>query len=197
MKTLIIDNYDSFTYNLYQYFGELGGDPIVFRNDEISFEEIVKIDPTHLVLSPGPGHPANKRDFGICTEIIKNYKKTTPLLGVCLGHQGIIHYLGGRIINSPVVMHGKTSLVRHYGTAEIFNNIPKEFEVMRYHSLLGIKEHFPEDLEIICETKQDGLIMGVKHIRYPMFGIQFHPESIGTFFGKKILENFLNLNYKI
>lgn len=193
MKTVIIDNYDSFTYNLYQYLGELGGCPVVFRNDEITVAKILKMNPTHLVLSPGPGHPANHRDFGVCAEIIKNYHKKIPLLGVCLGHQGIIHYFGGTIVQAPIIMHGKTSLVRHFNNIQLFNQIPEEFEVMRYHSLLGTRECLPKDLEIICETKTDGLIMGVMHKTYPIFGIQFHPESIGTTYGKKILENFLNL----
>lgn len=193
MKTLIIDNYDSFTYNLYQYIGELNGNPVVYRNDEIDLNGVEKQSPTHIVLSPGPGHPAKKRDFGICAELIKKYDRNIPLLGVCLGHQGIVYYLGGDVVHAPVVMHGKTSVVIH-NEDKIFFGIPKEFEVMRYHSLIGTNKNFPKDLEIICETKNDNLIMGIKHKKYPLYGIQFHPESIGTPFGKKILENFLAIN---
>jgi len=187
---LIIDNYDSFTYNLYQYVGELNKNPIVFKNDEINLEEIKELNPSHIILSPGPGRPENKKDFGICKEILKNYDKSIPVLGVCLGHQGICNYFGGRIINAPLVMHGEKSKVRH-GSSILFENIPKEFEVMRYHSLIVDKKDFPENLKITASTINDNLIMAVEDIKYPIFGIQFHPESIGTKYGKKILENFL------
>jgi len=192
MKTLIIDNYDSFTYNLYQYIGELRGNPVVKRNDEISITEIKKLKPSHIVFSPGPGRPEVQRDFGVCKEILDKYDNKTPLLGVCLGHQGIIHHFGGDIINAPIVMHGKKSIVTH-DNSRLFKNLPKSFEVMRYHSLIGERENFPKSLTITSETKEDNLIMAVEHKEFPIFGIQFHPESIGTKEGKNILKNFLEI----
>lgn len=202
MKTLIIDNYDSFTYNLYQYIGELGGKPVVFRNDEINLKDIKKLKPTHIILSPGPGTPEKKSDFGICKDVILEFKippspplrkggGIVPTLGVCLGHQGIIHYLGGKIIHAPKVMHGKSDLIYH-NEKQIFKGLKSPLNGMRYHSLVGKIDSLPEELEITALTK-DGTLMAVAHKTLPLFGIQFHPESVGTDGGKKILKNFLKV----
>jgi anthranilate synthase/aminodeoxychorismate synthase-like glutamine amidotransferase len=193
MKTLIIDNYDSFTYNLYQYLGELGANPIVKRNDEISLDEIKTMAPSHIVISPGPGTPEKDSDFGICKEVILELGTTTPVLGVCLGHQGIIHHFGGKVVRAPEVMHGKKSQITHDQTG-LFANIESPIEVMRYHSLIGERDSFPDCLTITAETTEDKLIMGVAHKTLPIVGIQFHPESIGTPTGKTMLKNFLNMN---
>lgn len=184
---IIIDNYDSFVYNLYQYFGDLGEKPEVYRNDKITVKEIIKKKPKHIVLSPGPGHPANKKDFGICKEILSEIKDI-PILGICLGHQGIIHHFGGNIVkNKP--MHGKTSEIEHVKKG-IFKSIKNPLTVMRYHSLVGT--NIPNVLEITAKSK-DGVVMAVKHKELPIYGLQFHPESIMTKDGKKILKNFLRL----
>lgn len=192
MKVLIVDNYDSFTYNLYQYIGELGGEPVVKRNDEVDLAGIAELAPTHIVLSPGPGSPDKERDFGICKQVIIELARSTPVLGVCLGHQGIVQHLGGKVVRAPRIVHGKTSRVRV--TVEdggLFCGLAEEIEVMRYHSLLGERESLPACLGVTAETVEDRLVMGVKHAEWPLFGIQFHPESIGTPDGKKILANFL------
>ena len=185
---LIIDNYDSFVYNLYQYFGDIGAEPVVRRNN-ITIEEIREMKPEKIVLSPGPGTPENKRDFGICDDVLKEIK--VPILGVCLGHQGIINYFGGKIVrNKP--MHGKTSDIEHNGK-DLFGGISNPLKVMRYHSLVGEKESIPECLEITATSKDDGQVMGVKHKDYQIYGVQFHPESIMTNEGKKLLGNFLKV----
>lgn len=187
MKTLIIDNYDSFTYNLFQYLGELGANPVVKRNDEVTYEEILALEPTHIVISPGPGHPAKERDFGVCAEVIE--KTEVPLLGVCLGHQGMVHVLGGKVVQAPEIMHGKQSLVEHDGKG-VFAQLPDPLTVMRYHSLMAEEESMPDCFEVTARTT-DGLIMGIRHKTRPMVGIQFHPESIGSPEGKQLLANFL------
>jgi len=192
LKTLIIDNYDSFTYNLYQYFGELGGNPVVFRNDQITLDEIKKLKPTHIVFSPGPGRPEVKKDFGICGDILQNYDKKTPILGVCLGHQGIIHFFGGKVIHAPLVMHGKQSEIILQDSV-IFQGLKKKINVMRYHSLIGEKKSLPKCLKITSETAKESIIMSVEHVSLPIYGIQFHPESIGTIDGKRIISNFLSI----
>lgn len=197
MKTIILDNYDSFTFNLYQYIGELGGSPEVYRNDEISVEELMAKNPSHIIISPGPGTPEKKEDFGICKDVILELGKTIPVLGVCLGHQGIIYAFGGHVIRAPEIMHGKRSLISHDGKA-IFKDIENPTEVMRYHSLMGERESLPDCLEITAETiDKHKIIMGVKHRDLPIHGIQFHPESIGSSEGKKMLQNFLNLKSRI
>ena len=183
---LMIDNYDSFTYNLVQYFGELGEDIEVFRNDKISIPEIEKLDPEVLVISPGPGTP---QDAGISLEVIKHFTGKIPLLGVCLGHQCIGESFGGRIISAPTLMHGKTSSIHHTGV-ELFNGLPNPFEATRYHSLIIEKESLPDCLEINAWTGEQE-IMGVRHKTQPLFGVQFHPESILTKEGKVLLNNFL------
>lgn len=191
MKMVILDNYDSFTYNLYQFIGEIFGKALVIRNDEITFEEFQALAPDRIIISPGPGNPENPAYFGICKRVILEMGPTTPILGVCLGHQGIIHAFGGRVVRAPQVMHGKTSLVYHNGRG-IFKGISSAFEGMRYHSLIGERESLPVCLEITATT-QDGIIMGVQHKTYPIYGIQVHPESIGTPVGKQIIKNFLDL----
>jgi anthranilate synthase component 2 len=194
MLTLIIDNYDSFTFNLYQYLGELKANPVVCRNDKITLEEIKKLKPTHIVISPGPGRPDDPDYFGVCLSAIRELGTTTPLLGVCLGHQGIVYAFGGKVVPAPQIMHGKTSLIYHDGK-NLFRGIRNPCEGMRYHSLVGAKAPWPKDLKITARTK-DGVIMALQHKKYPIYGIQFHPESVGTPEGKRILKNFLNVKSK-
>ncbi|MEI6222937.1 MAG: aminodeoxychorismate/anthranilate synthase component II [bacterium] len=190
MNTLIIDNYDSFTYNLYQYVGELGGNPVVHRNDEITLEEIEQLQPDRIIISPGPGRPDDPEYFGICADAIKTLGKRIPLLGVCLGHQGIFHVFGGTVVRAPQIMHGKTSLVTH-SQQGLFKSVPSPLEVMRYHSLIGERSTLPDVLSVTAETADDHIIMAIEHKTSPIYGIQFHPESIGTVDGKVILNNFL------
>ena len=185
---LVIDNYDSFTYNLVQYLGELGADIEVFRNDKITIGQIKKIRPSRILISPGPGKP---KDAGISEEVIRVFGKSTPLLGVCLGHQAIGEVFGGRIVGAKSLMHGKTSDIYHDGKY-IFKGIPSPFEATRYHSLVVERKSFPEPLLITAET-EDKEIMGLRHKSYPIYGVQFHPESILTLEGKKILKNFLSI----
>lgn len=188
-RTLIIDHYDSFTYLLEQYFGELKGNPIVVQHDKISLNEIAKINPTHIVLSPGPGTVNNPRDFTIGFQVLQKYHRTVPILGVCLGHQGIVRFFGGKIIKAPRAMHGKRSSMNHTGEG-ILKKIKNPLEAMRYHSLIADDKNVPRELKITAQTK-DHLIMAIQHVKYPVFGVQFHPESIGTREGKKIIRNFL------
>ncbi len=186
---LIIDNYDSFTYNLVQYFGELGGDLRVFRNDEILIGEITGVlKPDKIVISPGPGTPDNA---GISLEVIKELAGSVPILGVCLGHQVIGQVYGAKIVRAPEPIHGKSSPVVHDGEG-IFESIPNPFEVGRYHSLVVENETFPESLAITAQT-EDGIIMGLKHRSQQVYGVQFHPESILTGSGKKLLQNFMSI----
>ncbi|MGE5329355.1 MAG: anthranilate synthase component II [Deltaproteobacteria bacterium] len=184
---LIIDNYDSFTYNLYQYIGEINQDIQVYRNDKITIEEIRKLNPSHIVISPGPGHP---KDAGITGQLIKDFYKMIPILGVCLGHQAIGEVFGGKIIRAEELVHGKASEVR-LGECELFKNLPKTIKAGRYHSLVIDRKTLPKELIITAET-DDECIMGIKHKDYPLFGIQFHPESILTENGMEILRNFLS-----
>ena len=183
---LMIDNYDSFTYNLVQYFGELGENIEVFRNDKISIPEIEKLDPEVLVISPGPGTP---QDAGISLDVIQHFAGKIPLLGVCLGHQCIGESFGGTIVSAPTLMHGKTSLIHHSGK-ELFKDLPNPFDATRYHSLIIDRESLPECLEINAWTEEKE-IMGVRHKSQPVYGVQFHPESILTKEGKVLLHNFL------
>ncbi|MBU0577808.1 aminodeoxychorismate/anthranilate synthase component II [Patescibacteria group bacterium] len=194
MKTLIIDNYDSFTYILKQYFGELGGNPEVFFHDEITVEQIKRKKPTHIVLSPGPGTVDNPKDVGITLDVIKEFYKKVPILGVCLGHQAICKYFGGQIIRAPKIMHGKRSDIYHTNQG-IFKGIKSPFEAMRYHSLIVDTPFWMNsEVDTVAHTS-DFLIMGIQHKKYPVFGVQFHPESLGTKEGKKLLHNFLNLQF--
>lgn len=197
---LIIDNYDSFVYSLFQCLGESGEDVIVKRNDKVTIEEIRTFSPKKIVLSPGPGHPTNKKDFGICDEIISSFH--VPIMGVCLGHQGIITHFGGKVERALKPMHGKTSNILH-SRKGIFEGIKNPLQVMRYHSLTGTE--IPDCLEITAKTieaniktniettVQTGMVMAVQHKTLPIYGVQFHPESIMTEDGKKIIENFVRL----
>lgn len=187
---LIIDNYDSFTYNLYQYLGELSPDIEVYRNDKITVPEIRKKSPTHIVLSPGPGFP---KEAGIITDVISELGAAIPILGVCLGHQAIGEAYGGKVVHAKELMHGKVSNVKVKTECQLFNGLESEIPVGRYHSLIVEKETLPGELEITAITKA-GEIMGLRHTRYPVYGIQFHPESILTPHGKKILVNFLGID---
>ena len=185
---LVIDNYDSFTYNLVQYLGELGADLKVFRNDKITIGGIKKMKPAKILISPGPGVP---KDAGVSEEVVKVFGKETPILGVCLGHQAIGEVFGGRIVSAKSLMHGKTSKIYHNGK-DIFKGIKNPFDATRYHSLVVERKSFPKVLNITAETK-DKEIMGLQHKTYPIYGVQFHPESILTVEGKKLLKNFLEL----
>lgn len=211
MRVLIIDNYDSFTYNLYQYVGEIlssnVGDGhfevLVKRNNEITLEQIRALRPDRLIISPGPGSPDDKEYFGVCSEVILELGKTIPLLGVCLGMQGIAHCFGGEVVRAPLPMHGKTSLIQH-DEKGVYQNIPQALEIMRYHSLMVAAESLPECLEITSVIQQPqpqkdlrsaalagGEIMGIRHKVHPIEGIQYHPESFATEGGKALLQNFL------
>lgn len=182
---LVIDNYDSFTYNLVQYLGELGATIKVVRNDQITLDEINDLNPKRIVVSPGPGEP---EDGGISNDVIRKFGSRIPILGVCLGHQCIGHVYGGNVTRAPRLMHGKTSPVYH-GNDGLFNGVPSPFQATRYHSLI-VEEPLPECLQIIAFTSE-GEVMGVRHKEYPVAGVQFHPESILTEHGKRILLNFL------
>ncbi len=185
---LVLDNYDSFTYNLVQYFGELGADLMVKRNDEISLEEIAALRPERIVISPGPCTP---NEAGISNDVIRNFGQSTPVLGVCLGHQCIGHVFGGEVVRAGRLMHGKTSPILHNGEG-VFAGLPNPFEATRYHSLLVKRETFPDCLQITAETAEKE-IMGLRHKQFPIHGVQFHPESILTVEGKRLLENFLKI----
>jgi anthranilate synthase/aminodeoxychorismate synthase-like glutamine amidotransferase len=188
MTVVVIDNYDSFTYNLVQYLGELGADLRVWRNDEVTMDEIRRLQPTHIVISPGPGTPAD--DSGISNEVIRAFYRTTPILGVCLGHQCMGHVFGGVVTRAARLMHGKVSPVYHTGDA-LFTGIPSPFQATRYHSLI-VQEPLPAEF-ILTAFTAEGEVMGMKHRRYPCYGVQFHPESILTEGGKQLLANFLHM----
>ena len=192
MKFLIIDNYDSFVYNLAQILGELGVKSDVIRNDKITIGQIKKNNYDAIVISPGPGTPDDKKYFGICVDVISELGPEKPILGVCLGHQGIIHAFGGKVVNARNVRHGKTSPVKHEETP-LFENVDSPFRATRYHSLVGDKTIIPDSLEVTAIAEDDGEIMGVSHKHYLIEGIQFHPESILTSEGKKILGNFVKM----
>ena len=187
-RTLVIDNYDSFTYNLVHFLGELGADTTVVRNDKITLDEIEAIAPEAIVLSPGPATP---NEAGICLALIDRFKETTPILGVCLGHQAIGQAMGGEVIRAPHLMHGKTSRINHKGKG-IFRGLNSGFEATRYHSLIVRPETLPPVLEVPATT-DDGLIMGLQHRTLPLHGVQFHPESIASENGHALLQNFLNM----
>lgn len=183
---LLIDNYDSFTYNLYQYLAEMGANVRVCRNDEVTLEHIEEMQPDQIVISPGPCTP---NEAGLSCQIIATFGPHIPLLGVCLGHQAIGQVYGGHVVHAPELMHGKTSLIHHKGHG-VFRNLPVPFEANRYHSLIVERPSLPDELEITAETA-DGLIMGLRHRTHPVEGVQFHPESILTPLGKDLLRNFL------
>lgn len=214
MNVLIIDNYDSFTYNLYQYVGEILAEQMdsfnvtVKRNDEINLEDVKALNPDRIIISPGPGSPDDPAYFGVCGDVIKTLGKTTPLLGVCLGMQGIAHVFGGNIVRASVPMHGKTSPIRHNGKG-VYTNLPQNIEIMRYHSLKADAASLPECFEVTSVVSSEannndnsGLnlkkaslagneIMGIRHKDYPIEGVQFHPESFATEGAKRLLGNFL------
>jgi anthranilate synthase component 2 len=185
---ILIDNYDSFTYNLVHYLGELGGECRVFRNDKISVAEVLSLEPKGIVLSPGPCTP---NEAGICLELIEKAGATIPLLGVCLGHQAIGQAYGGKVVRAPAPMHGKLSQISHTGKG-LFKGLPRKFDVTRYHSLIVERKSLPADLAVTART-DDGLIMGLMHKTHPVHGVQFHPESIASEHGHALLANFLSL----
>ena len=190
MKFLIIDNYDSFVYNVAQRLGELKVNSDVVRNDKITIDEIKKRNYDAIIISPGPGTPEERRYFGICKDVIQELGPTIPILGICLGHQGIIDCFGGKVVNAGKVRHGKTSQIKHYGDS-LFKGVKNPFRATRYHSLVGDKMIIPDSLRITAVAEDDGEIMAVTHKEYLIDGVQFHPESIMTDEGKKILENFI------
>lgn len=193
MSLIIIDNYDSFTFNLFQLLQPLVPEPIeVFRNDEIDFAGLRSKNPSHVVMSPGPGHPGNDSDFGVCKDIIlERQELKAAILGVCLGHQGIVHHLGGKVVRAPQIIHGKTSQISIDVESPLFDGIGEQFEAMRYHSLIAEVESIPDEITITAREKGHGLIMALQHKSDRLYGVQFHPESIGTPQGEKMLRNFV------
>ena len=187
---LILDNYDSFVYNLAQYVGEIAGEVVVKRNDELNIRAIRKLSPDKIIISPGPGTPADPRYFGICSEVLQNLSSKTPTLGVCLGHQGIVHSFGGRIVRARRLCHGKTSPIKHDGKG-IFRGLKNPFDATRYHSLVADRRTLPDSLEVSAVSEDDGEIMAVRHRTFQIEGVQFHPESMLTLQGHRIIENFL------
>ena len=189
MNILLLDNYDSFTYNLVHYIGELGAQVAVHRNDQISVSEILKMKPDGIVISPGPGNP---QESGICLDLIKEASGKIPILGVCLGHQAIGEAFGGKVIRAPKPMHGKISSIYHEGQG-VFKGLPIPFNATRYHSLIVDRASLPECLEVTAVTADDGLIMGLSHKTHNTHGVQFHPESIASEYGHELIKNFLSL----
>jgi len=187
---LIIDNFDSFTYNLVQYFGELGAGPVAFRNNAISVAEIDRLGPARIVISPGPGRP---EDAGVSEDVIRAFAGKVPILGVCLGHQAIGHVFGGRIVRAPAPRHGKVSSIEHDGKG-LFQGLTGAFDAGRYHSLVVAEDGWPEDLEVAARAAGDGVVMALRHKRWQVHGVQFHPESVLTAEGRHLLRNFLNLS---
>jgi anthranilate synthase component 2 len=192
MKILVIDNYDSFVYNLAQLLGELRTEPTVLRNDRITLKDVVRLDPDAIVISPGPGHPADRRYFGVCTDVIGELGYRIPVLGVCLGHQGIVHAFGGKVINAKRIRHGKTSLIQ-YTADRLFEDVANPFRATRYHSLVADQNTFPSCLEVTARALDDGEIMGIRHKQYLIEGVQFHPESVLTDEGRRMLLNFISM----
>ncbi len=196
MRIVIIDNYDSFTYNLAQQVTSVAEsigisiEPMVFRNDRITLAEVTALDVDAIIISPGPGHPANKRDFGVSADVILNMYDKLPILGVCLGHQGIAHLFGGKVIRAKTPRHGKTSMIRHNNKG-ILEGISNPFKATRYHSLVADANSIPSSLQVNAYSIDDGEIMGIMHKDYPLFGLQFHPESVLTDEGDRIMLNFL------
>jgi anthranilate synthase/aminodeoxychorismate synthase-like glutamine amidotransferase len=189
-RVLIVDNYDSFTYNLMQEMAELGAAPTVVRNDAWTLDQVRSFDPDGIVISPGPGTPQNPTDIGISNDVIREFGPTTPLLGVCLGHQCIGYVFGGRIERAPSLLHGKISQIYHRGEG-VLDGLPIPFEATRYHSLIVERSSLPPELKVTAETS-DELVMAVRHRQYPIEGVQFHPESVLTVEGPKMLKNFLS-----
>ncbi|MEM0340574.1 MAG: aminodeoxychorismate/anthranilate synthase component II [Acidilobaceae archaeon] len=188
---LIIDNYDSFVYNVVQIVSELGATAVVVRNDEISLSAIDRIDPDKIIISSGPGTPEKKEDIGISLDVVKRYGKSIPILGICLGHQVIGYAFGARIRRARTIMHGKIDTIKILNENALFKDIPKIIRATRYHSL--VIDNVPEELAIDAISLSDGEIMAVHHIKYPIYGLQFHPESVGTEYGKQMLKNFVDM----
>jgi anthranilate synthase component 2 len=192
-KLLIIDNYDSFTFTINHYFNHLGKSTVVLKNDDLRLKNISRKDFSHIVLSPGPGHPINS---GYTLEVINNYCKQFPILGVCLGHQAIIHAFGGRITHAPQVMHGKLSKIKHCKTG-LFKNVPNRIQVARYHSLVVDKDYMPPQFKVTAWTDDSfQVVMAFEHEIYPLYGVQYHPEAILTEHGYTVLKNFINVNHE-
>ncbi len=191
-RVLLIDNYDSFTFNLYQYVGELADEVTVVRNTEVPFEAVRQGEFSHIVISPGPGDPTDSAYFGGCTQVIRDFHQQIPILGICLGHQGIGAAFGAKVVRAPVIMHGKTSTFGHNGQG-LFQNLPDQVTVMRYHSLVVDRETLPQEL-IVDAVSDDHSVMAFHHTTQPLFGLQFHPESFGTATGKQMLKNFLDVS---
>ena len=192
MRILVIDNYDSFVYNIAQILGKLDAQALVQRNDKLNSASVSEMNPDGIIISPGPGHPADRRYFGNCTDIIVNLGPKTPILGICLGHEGIVNAFGGKIINAKKVRHGKTSPIE-YKSSELFKNITNPFKATRYNSLVADPKNIPHCLEVTARALDDSEVMGVRHKQYQIEGVQFHPESVLTAFGPKILQNFINM----
>jgi anthranilate synthase component 2 len=192
MKILVIDNYDSFVYNIAQLLGELKTEPTVARNDSITLQDVRKMNPDAIVISPGPGHPADRRYFGVCTDIITELGPSVPILGVCLGHQGIVHAFGGKVINAGKIRHGKTSLIQ-YTADRLFEDVANPFTATRYHSLVADQNTVPSSLEVTARSLDDGEIMAIRHRQYLIEGVQFHPESVLTGEGRRMLLNFISM----
>jgi anthranilate synthase component II len=190
LKVLILDNYDSFVYNLAQYVGEIADKVVVKRNNEIDVAGVKDLSPDRILISPGPGTPTDSRYFGTCTSILKEISRETPTLGVCLGHQGIVHAFGGKIVRARKLRHGKTSPIKHDGKG-VLRGIKSPFEATRYHSLVAERRSLPKVLEVTAQSIDDNEIMGVRHKNLPIEGVQFHPESILTVPGHRIIKNFL------
>jgi anthranilate synthase component 2 len=195
MKILIIDNYDSFVYNIAQLLGQHDITTLVYRNNNITLQQIKNMDVDSIIISPGPGNPEKKKYFGICNDIIKTLGKEIPLLGICLGHQGIVSAFGGKITNAVCTRHGKTSEI-YYKFDPLFEDVKNPFLATRYHSLIADKKTFPNCLEITANSLDDNEIMAIAHKKYPIKGVQFHPESILTGEGLKILNNFISFSKK-
>ena len=190
MKVIIIDNFDSFVYNLAQYVGKLGAEPLVYRNNMITINNVKRMNPDKIVISPGPGVPSDPKYFGICLDLIRQVSVEVPTLGVCLGHQGIAYAYGGSIVPAKRLMHGKTSLIQHDHNG-LFKGITNPLRATRYHSLVCERKSFPQCLQVTAKSLDDNEIMGLKHREYPIYGIQFHPESILTVEGMQIMKNFI------
>lgn len=193
MKVLIIDNYDSFVYNIAQIMGFLSTEPIVKRNNQITIKDISKINPDAIIISPGPGHPKYKKDFGICTQVITKLGPSVPILGICLGHQGIVNAFGGTVKRANNIKHGKTSEIQFNDNTDLFEGVKNPFIATRYHSLIADRDNFPKCLKITSISLDDREIMSACHEKFLIEGIQFHPESILTIEGKKILSNFIRM----
>jgi anthranilate synthase/aminodeoxychorismate synthase-like glutamine amidotransferase len=193
LKVLVIDNYDSFVYNLVQYIGELGTEVTVHRNDQVTLKQVQLLKPERIVISPGPGNPEDERYFGVCREVLQQVSPKVPTLGVCLGHQGIISTFGGKVVSAKRLMHGKTSRIKHDGKG-IFRDVENPFVATRYHSLAGEQDTIPSCLEVTAISVDDGEVKGIRHREFPIEGVQFHPESILCEEGKLIIKNFLEGN---